>query len=131
VPDVRLRCVQRAPPYLVSCDAHARTERPAACLSRRRARSGSAGVIPMKDAQPKAMHLSEYRPPDHVTTDTRLTFEISPDTTRVTAELTVERRGRASSLRLDGQHLELESVAVDGRVLSSNEYQLDDDSLTL
>jgi aminopeptidase N len=85
----------------------------------------------MKDAQPKAVNLSEYRPPDHVTTDTRLTFEIGAGTTRVTAELTVERRGCESNLRLDGQDLELESVSVDGRMLSSNEYQLDDDSLTL
>ncbi len=39
--------------------------------------------------------------------------------------------GTASTLRLDGQELELVSVAVDGRLLTSNEYQTDDDSLTL
>ena len=34
-------------------------------------------------------------------------------------------------MRLDGQDLELISVAVDGELLSSNRYQLDDESLTL
>jgi len=85
----------------------------------------------MKDAQPKAIRLSEYQPPGHATTETRLTLEIGAGTTRVTSHLTVERRGSEPSLRLDGQDLELESVSVDGRPLSSNEYQLDADSLTL
>ncbi len=85
----------------------------------------------MKDAQPKAIRLSEYRPPDHTITDTRLEFDLGDGVTQVTSRLSVKRTGAASTLRLDGQELELVSVAVDGRPLSSNEYQTDDDSLTL
>jgi aminopeptidase N len=85
----------------------------------------------MKDAQPKAIRLSEYRPPDHAITDTRLEFDLRDGVTQVTSQLSVRRTGTQSTLRLDGQELELVSVAVDGRPLSSNEYQTDDDSLTL
>ena len=85
----------------------------------------------MKDAQPKAIRLAEYQPPDHTITDTRLEFELGNGVTQVTSRLSVRRSGAASTLRLDGQELELVSVAVDGRVLTSNEYQRDDDSLTL
>ncbi|HTK97707.1 MAG TPA: aminopeptidase N [Pseudomonadales bacterium] len=85
----------------------------------------------MKDSQPKAIRLAEYRPPDHVITDTRLEFDLTDGVTQVTSQLQVRRMGTTSTLRLDGQELELVSVAVDGRLLTSNEYQTDDDSLTL
>jgi len=85
----------------------------------------------MKDAQPKAIHLSDYRPPDHTITDTHLTFDLRDGVTEVTARLRVERSGDVPTLTLDGQELELLSVAVDGRALASNEYRKDDDSLTL
>ena len=85
----------------------------------------------MKDAQPKAIHLSEYRPPNHTITDAHLTFDLRDGVTEVTARLRVERKGDSATLQLDGQELELLSVAVDGRALSSNEYRVDDDSLTL
>ncbi|HTO59267.1 MAG TPA: aminopeptidase N, partial [Pseudomonadales bacterium] len=85
----------------------------------------------MKDAQPKAIHLSEYRPPNHTITEAHLTFDLRDGVTDVTARLRVERKGDSATLKLDGQELELLSVAVDGRALSSNEYQVDDDSLTL
>ncbi len=85
----------------------------------------------MKDAQPKAIRLSEYQPPNHLITDTRLEFDLRDGVTQVTSRLSVQRKGSASTLRLDGQELELVSVAVDGRLLTSNEYQSDDESLTL
>ncbi len=85
----------------------------------------------MKDAQPKAVRLAEYSPPSHRITDTHLEFDLRDGVTQVTARLLVERNGSETSLRLDGQELELVSVAVDGRPLSSNEYQIDDDSMTL
>ena len=85
----------------------------------------------MKDAQPKAIRLAEYQPPNHVITDVHLEFDLGDGVTQVTSQLNVRRTGSASPLRLDGQELELVSVAVDGRALTSNEYQTDDDSMTL
>ena len=85
----------------------------------------------MKDAEPKAIRLAEYQPPNHLITDTHLEFDLGDGVTQVTSRLQIRRSGDASSLRLDGQELELVSVAVDGRLITSNEYQVDDDSLTL
>ncbi len=90
----------------------------------------------MKDAEPRIIRLSEYRPPTHLIEATRLEFRIDEGTTRVSSRLTVvrnpdDRSDQPSALRLDGQELELESVSVDGRALSGNEYQRDDDALTL
>ena len=85
----------------------------------------------MKDAQPKAVQRTQYQPPSHLITDTHLTFDLRDGVTQVTSRLNVTRNGAESSLRLDGQNLELVSVAVDGRLLTSNEYQVDDDALTL
>ena len=85
----------------------------------------------MKDGQPSAIRLADYQPPNHLITDTHLEFELNEGVTQVTSRLSVRRAGAGSTLRLDGQHLELVSVAVDGRALTSNEYQVDDESLTL
>ncbi|MFP6835752.1 MAG: aminopeptidase N, partial [Pseudomonadales bacterium] len=60
-------------------------------------------------------------------------FDIRDGYTLVENRLVVERSEVAldRTLILDGQDLELVSVAVDGVALGSNEYQLDADSLTL
>jgi len=82
----------------------------------------------MKEGQPRAVQLSEYRAPAYRVTDTRLRFEIGDGTTRVTSRLSIVRApGEApAALVLDGCELELESVAIDGRALSNNEFQTDD-----
>ncbi len=85
----------------------------------------------MKDGQPNAIRLADYKPPDHLITDVHLEFDLGEGVTQVTSRLSVRRAGANSTLRLDGQQLELVSVSVDMRVLTSNEYRIDDDSLTL
>jgi len=89
-----------------------------------------------KDAQPSAVKLADYRPPEFRITDTELSFEIAEGVTEVTSTLQIERDAESpasspSELRLDGQDLELLGVEIDGRTLSHNEFALDDDSLTL
>ena len=83
--------------------------------------------------EPQPVYLKDYRPPDYRIATTDLRFEIAPDATLVTNQMRLSRRpgSDASSVRLDGQELELVSIAVDGAPLGGNEYQLDDDSLTL
>ena len=92
----------------------------------------------MKEAEPKAIHLKDYEAPTHRIEATDLTFDLQPGTTTVTSRLKVVRAdyGKNQSgdnvpLVFDGQELELVSVAIDGVELGSNEYQLDDDTLTL
>jgi aminopeptidase N len=81
--------------------------------------------------QPAAIHLADYDPPAWQVDHTELRFEIAEGETIVQSRLDVHRGEQAAPLVLDGQELTLVEVAVDGRPLSSNEYGLDEDTLTL
>ena len=86
----------------------------------------------MRDGEPKTIRLSEYQAPAMQIREVDLSFDIMPGSTTVSSCLKVSRTGEGKNdLRLDGQDLEFVSVVVDGETLSSNHYQLDDDSLTL
>ncbi len=89
----------------------------------------------MKESQPSTIRLAEYQPPAFLIDQTDLTFELAEGGTLVTAELALRRNPDApdgeAALRLDGEELELESIAVDGEAIGSNEYSVDDESLTL
>lgn len=88
----------------------------------------------MRDAQPKAIYLTDYREPDYWISTTELTFELQDSATLVTAKLAFERNARSDDtapLVLAGNELELISVAVDEQTLSADQYQLNDESLTI
>lgn len=89
-------------------------------------------------SQPAAIHLDDYQAPAWRILSTRLTFDLAPSATRVTAVLTLEANPDAAvgsdatpPLVLNGEHLTLESVRVDGRALASDEYKVDETHLTL
>jgi aminopeptidase N len=86
-----------------------------------------------RDSEPRLIRLADYTPPTHLIDSTELRFDISEGVTHVTSRLAIRRNpaNPAAHLRLDGQQLQLVSVAVDGEALGHNEYQLDADSLTL
>ncbi|MER9522934.1 aminopeptidase N [Mesorhizobium sp. M0292] len=78
--------------------------------------------------------LEDYRPNDFSIPQTGLTFRLSPDATRVTGVLTIERRDGAAastSLVLDGDGLVLKRIAIDGRELAPAEYLATPDQLTI
>ncbi len=84
---------------------------------------------------PPTIHLKDYRPPEFLIDRVDLRFDLDPDTTRVTALLEL-RRNPASvrgdgDLRLDGEQLELEHVAIDGRALPPAEYRTEPEALVL
>ena len=82
----------------------------------------------MKEAQPRAIRREEYAPPAFLVDRTDLRFELDEGVTTVTAELRLRRNpaGEADApLVLDGQELELVSLALDGEPLSANRYRLD------
>jgi aminopeptidase N len=86
----------------------------------------------MKDGQPQEIRLADYQAPGYYTQSTHLTFEIDEGATVVTNVMSIERRDdAANTLHLDGEHLELISVSVDGRELAGNEYSVDAESLLL
>ena len=84
---------------------------------------------------PDAVHLKDYRPPEYLIDRAELTFELDVETTVVGAILALRRNPAAvrgdGDLRLDGELLQLEHIAIDGRELVPSDYRLDGDSLLL
>ncbi|PKM05475.1 MAG: aminopeptidase N [Gammaproteobacteria bacterium HGW-Gammaproteobacteria-6] len=90
----------------------------------------------MRTEQPKTIYLKDYRQPDYWIDETHLTFELFDDHALVHSRLamrlnTAKGKSAQPALVLDGQQLELISIALDDRLLSTDEYQLDDNQLTL
>jgi aminopeptidase N len=89
----------------------------------------------MRTEQPKMIYLKDYQAPDYLIDETHLTFELFEDHSLVHAQLVMRRnpaRGPGlPPLVLDGQQLELLSVALDDRALSAGDYSLTDSHLTL
>ncbi len=86
----------------------------------------------MKTAEPLAIHLKDYRPPAYRIPEIALDFDLDGARTRVTARMKVVRAVPAAEpLVLDGHGLELVSVKLDGKALSTGEYAQTDDALTI
>lgn len=91
----------------------------------------------MKEGQPKAIYLKDYKVPPFLIEETNLHVDIHDDVTTVTTTLKVVKNSEAASedqvhLVLDGsKDLATQSVAIDGRALTDNEYRVDDDELSV
>ena len=89
----------------------------------------------MTTETPKTVYLKDYAPPPFLVEQADLRFELGPQSTLVSAALTIARNAAADEprgdLTLDGQELELVSIAIDGTPLSEDRYRLDEDSLTI
>ena len=89
----------------------------------------------MRTEQPKMIYLKDYQAPDYLIDETHLTFELFEDHTLVHAQLVMRRNPAAGAglpvLVLDGQELELLSLALDGEALAADDYQLDASHLSL
>ena len=90
----------------------------------------------MRDAQPKSIYLKDYQPPHFVIEETHLRFDLHEDYAQVDSRLIMRRNreqheGYEGPLVLVGQQLELLTIKVNGELLNSNEYQLDEDALTV
>src|SRR5712692_2375051 len=87
----------------------------------------------MRDPAPAATRLKDYAPPAFRIETVELQVEIFEDHALVRSRLAIARRAGAppSPLVLDGEELELESVALDGRALAPGEYALDAERLTI
>ena len=87
----------------------------------------------MKKAQPRAIHLKDYTPPIYRIDTVKLTFDLGEEATLVRSVLAVRKNPEAAAddntLVLNGEGLELESLALDGRDLNDNEYGLNSESL--
>ncbi|WP_337878802.1 aminopeptidase N [Rheinheimera sp.] len=80
----------------------------------------------------QAKRLADYQAPQFTITDVELWFELEPQCTLVTARYQVKAQKKgASQLVLDGQHLELVAVTLDGQPLAAQQYEVTDESLTI
>ncbi|WP_213876215.1 aminopeptidase N [Pseudomonas sp. dw_358] len=89
----------------------------------------------MRTEQPKMIYLKHYKAPEYLIDETHLTFELHDDHTLVHAQLVMRRNPELGAalppLVLDGQQLELLSVALGDQDLGPGDYQLDDNHLTV
>ncbi|CAO3433920.1 aminopeptidase N [Azospirillum doebereinerae] len=90
----------------------------------------------MDKGTPKAIRLQDYRPTAHLIDTVDLHVDLGEDFTTIRAVLAIRRNparpdAATQPLTLDGQRLELVSVALDGRALGAEAYTLTPDHLTL
>jgi aminopeptidase N len=83
-----------------------------------------------RDDSPALVRLSEYRAPAWRVSEVELTFDLGIDTTEVTSRLRLLRDpAQDTPLRLDGEGLELLSIALDGQPLDERAWRYVDNVL--
>jgi aminopeptidase N len=88
----------------------------------------------MRDAQPRTIYLRDYRPPAFTIGRVELHLELFDSHALVHARLHFHRAAdtpAGTALTLQGEELELESIALDGEALDASRYELADDTLRL
>ena len=78
----------------------------------------------MDQATPQPVKLADYAPPGFLIDTVELVFHLDPAHTRVSSRMTVRRHTEGATLRLDGENLTLDRVAIDGATLGANRYAL-------
>lgn len=83
----------------------------------------------------KTIYLKDYQTPAWLIDQVELTFALGENATTVTSRLQLrlnpDRNGVVEELSLDGEHLELLSIKLDGRDLKADDYSVDPDTLRI
>ena len=83
-------------------------------------------------ATPRTIHRLDYTPPDFRIRHLGLRFDLEPHATIVHSRMDLERSGAPNApLVLDGRKLELVSIALDGKPLGIDDYNVDSEHLTI
>jgi len=87
----------------------------------------------MKTDKHLRKHLKDYQAPDFGISETHLEFHLEGSQTRVLSRLQMHRltSNESAELVLDGIELDLLELRLDGRLLHVDEYQQDDETLTV
>src|SRR6201996_3916612 len=81
------------------------------------------------DSPTSPILLSQYQAPTWQVERVELEFDLAIDCTEVLSRLTLKRGDTTAPLRLDGEGLELLSIALDGKTLDSSAYRHVDQTL--
>jgi aminopeptidase N len=84
----------------------------------------------MRTEEPRAIKLSEYVPPQYAVHSIHLDFALDPEATIVKAVSKVEKIGNGP-LVLNGEHLKLVSIKIDGKALGVSDYAVNETTLTI
>jgi aminopeptidase N len=90
--------------------------------------------MPMRNDQPVTFRRGDYQPSEYRIDRVQLEFDLDAERTLVTSTFDVRREPAGETrqlLRLDGEDLELVSVALDGHTLDPAAYELRDGGLTI
>ena len=88
----------------------------------------------MKTDTPRPVLLKDYRPPSYLISHVQLDVDLHPTRTRVRARSTMRPNpavAKPGPLKLDGELLELECIAIDGRVLDPRDYRRSERELVI
>ncbi len=86
----------------------------------------------MRDAETASIRLADYTPPAYLIDEIALVFSLVPDATLVAARSHVRRTGaEPAPLVLQGERLELQSIAIDGELLSTDKYRVEPGQLVI
>ncbi|MGE0741047.1 MAG: aminopeptidase N [Hyphomonadaceae bacterium] len=86
----------------------------------------------MRDAETATVRLSDYTPPAYLIDEIALVFSLEPEATIVAARSHVRRTSdQPAPLTLDGERLELQSIAIDGVLLTTDQYRLEPGKLVI
>ena len=85
----------------------------------------------MREPTPQTIYLKSYTPPAYSVSRVELDFDIRDDHTLVRAHLRMHRTAKGGALELDGDEIELVSIAIDGVALTSEQYTLSATRLTV
>jgi aminopeptidase N len=81
----------------------------------------------MKTDTPRPIRLEDYRPSPFLIDTVELDIDLHPTATTVRSKIQVRRnpahRGKPGPLKLDGEGLNLESIAIDGKALRPEAYR--------
>jgi aminopeptidase N len=89
---------------------------------------------PMNETARQPKLLKDYAPPPYLIEEVELDVKLAPRAARVASKLRMRPNAKATGgkpLQLDGEGLALESIALDGKPLAAEDYELKDGSLTL
>ena len=88
----------------------------------------SASQLPKQN---NTIHLKDYQAPPFSIMSVDLLFELIPNRTVVTSVLEIQSETNERKLVLDGEQLEILEILIDGEALETDQYQYEDNQLTI